>query len=47
MSTFVSFIFDEAQVRIHKSANGSIAITDGIVLLGDNPSMPNVSESRI
>ena len=47
MSTFMSFIFDEAQVRIHQSANGSIAITDGTVLLGGNPSMPNVNESRI
>lgn len=47
MSTFMSFIFEEAQVRIHQSANGSIAITDGTILLGDNPSMPNLSEPCI
>ena len=47
MSTFMSFIFDEAQVRIHQSANGSIAITDGTILLGVNPSMPNLSEPCI
>lgn len=29
MSTFMSFIFDEAQVRIHQGDMGSIAITDG------------------
>ena len=29
MSTFMSFIFDEAQVRIHHAEMGSIAITDG------------------
>ena len=46
MSTFMSFIFAEAQVRVHLSANGSIAITDGTVLLGGNPSMPSVSESH-
>lgn len=47
MSTFMSFIFDEAQVRIHQDRMGSIAITDGTSSLGCNPNMPNVSESSI
>ena len=47
MSPFMSFIFDEAQVRIHQDEKGSIAITDRTSPLGGNPRMPKVSESRI
>ena len=43
MNILMSFIFAEAQVRIHHAEMGSIAITDGTSPLGGNSKMPSGS----